>query len=100
MKSVAVYTTDSCSYCASAKALLAKRGIVYEETNLAGDSDARQRLMDLTSMTSFPQIVIDGQPLGGFEQLLAADRNGQLTELLAAPHEGAAASQPVQGTEG
>jgi len=84
MKSVTVYTTDHCSMCSSAKSLLGKRDIAFEEVNLARDPDGRAKLADLTGMVTFPQIVIDGQPIGGFDQLLAADRAGRLSELLAA----------------
>jgi glutaredoxin 3 len=84
MKSVTVYTTDNCSRCVSAKMLLARRQIDYEEINLARDPDGRAQLVELTGMVTFPQIVIDGESMGGFDQLLAADRAGRLTELVAA----------------
>jgi glutaredoxin 3 len=84
MKPVTVYTTDFCTYCRSAKVLLDKRGIAYEEINLARDPDGRDQLSRKTGMITFPQIVIDGQPLGGFQELLAADKSGRLPELLAA----------------
>jgi glutaredoxin 3 len=84
MKQVTVYTTDFCPYCTSAKTLLAKRSIRYEEVNLARDPDGRNKLSELTGMITFPQIVIDGETLGGFQELLAADRAGKLSELLAA----------------
>lgn len=84
MKSVTIYTTDYCSLCTSAKALLDRRGISYEEINLARDADSRERLSSMTGMFTFPQIVIDEQPIGGFAELLAADRDGRLGELLAA----------------
>jgi glutaredoxin 3 len=84
MKPITVYTTERCPYCTSAKTLLAKREIEYEEINLAKDPDGRTKLSELTGMFTFPQIVIDGEPLGGFQELLAADRAGRLSELLAA----------------
>lgn len=84
MKSVTIYTTDRCSLCVSAKTLLDRRGISYEEINLARDSDSRDRLWSLTGMLTFPQIVVDGRTIGGFTELLAADREGRLTELPAA----------------
>jgi glutaredoxin 3 len=84
MSEVIVYTTDHCSFCATAKKLLAKRGIDYEEINLARDPDGREALVQKTGMITFPQIVIDGQTLGGFDQLVAADRDGRLKTLLAA----------------
>ncbi len=84
MSSVTVYTTEYCSLCVSAKRLLEKRGIAYEEVNLARDPDSRAELSRRTGMFTFPQIVIGGQPVGGFAELLAADRDGRLGELLAA----------------
>jgi len=84
MKSITVYTTDNCSKCASAKVLLGRREIPYEEINLAKDPDGRAKLSTLTGMVTFPQIVIDGESIGGFDELLAADRAGRLPELLAA----------------
>ena len=84
MKPVTLYTTDFCAYCRSAKALLDKRGVVYEEINLARDADARGRLHNITGMVTFPQIVIGDESIGGFDELLAADRAGRLPELLAA----------------
>jgi glutaredoxin 3 len=84
MKTVTIYTTDPCSLCVGAKTLLDRRGISYEEVNLARDADGRERLSSITGMFTFPQIVIDGEPIGGFAELLAADREGRLTELVAA----------------
>jgi glutaredoxin 3 len=84
MRIVTVYSTDHCSRCVRAKALLARRGIGFEEINLAQDPDGRAELARRTGMFTFPQIVIDGQPLGGFDELLAADRQGRLSELVAA----------------
>jgi len=84
MKPVTLYTTEQCPFCTSAKKLLAKREIEYTEINLARDPDGRDELVSKTGMYTFPQIVIDGQSIGGFQELLAADRAGQLPALLAA----------------
>ncbi len=84
MKPVTLYTTEHCPYCSSAKKLLAKREIEYTEVNLARDPDGRDALIEKTGMYTFPQIVIDGESIGGFQELLAADRAGRLPELLAA----------------
>jgi glutaredoxin 3 len=84
MKSVIVYTTEHCSLCTSAKTLLERRGIGYQEVNLTKDPDGRAALLERTGMFTFPQIVVDEQLIGGFRELLQADREGRLTELLAA----------------
>ena len=84
MRPVTMYTTDACPFCLRAKTLLGKRGIEYEEINLSRDPDGRAKLVQRTGMFTFPQILIGEQAIGGFNELLAADREGRLTELLAA----------------
>jgi glutaredoxin 3 len=80
---VTVYTTEPCGYCRAAKSLLDKKSIPYEEINLARDSDGRAQLAERTGMMTFPQVLIDGEPLGGFQELAAAERSGKLTGLAA-----------------
>jgi glutaredoxin 3 len=84
MADVVVYTTDPCSFCSRVKQLLKARGIEYREVNLARDADGRQELVERTGMMSFPQVIIDGQVLGGFQETVAADQSGRLRQLLAA----------------
>ena len=79
-----MYTTDACPFCMRAKTLLAKRGIDFVEINLARDPDGRAELVTRTGMFTFPQIMIGEETIGGFNELLAADRAGRLADLLAA----------------
>ena len=81
MSRVVMYTTDPCGFCRTAKALLGARKIPYEEINLAKDPDGRAELAARTGMMTFPQIVIDGENIGGFQQLAMADRAGRLKDL-------------------
>ena len=81
---VTLYTTDPCGFCRSAKALLESRGIDYEEVNLAKDPEGRRRLLAQTGQMTFPQIIAGGRAVGGFRELLEADREGTLQTLLAA----------------
>jgi glutaredoxin 3 len=83
MPKITVYTTDPCSFCVRAKQLLQQRNLVYEEINLAKDPAGRAELLAKTGMMSFPQIIIDGTVVGGFMQLVEADRHGKLRELAA-----------------
>jgi glutaredoxin 3 len=84
MNRVILYTTDPCRRCGNAKSLLEGRGIEYEEVNLAKDPDGRAELVRRTGLRTFPQVVIDGRPLGGYDDLEAADADGRLDALLAA----------------
>jgi glutaredoxin 3 len=81
---IKLYTTDPCGFCRSAKALLESRGVAYEEVNLAKDPDGRAELVALTGQMTFPQILIGERSIGGFRELLEADRDGILEDLLAA----------------
>jgi glutaredoxin 3 len=81
MNRVRIYTTEPCGYCRTAKALLDKRGVSYEEINLSKDPDGRAELVKLTGMMTFPQVVIDGAPIGGYQELAQADRAGDLAAL-------------------
>ena len=82
MSPVTVYTTDRCGLCVGAKELLEQRGIEYREVNLSRDPDGRDQLQHLTGMFTFPQIMIGERPVGGFKELLDADREGRLEQLL------------------
>jgi glutaredoxin 3 len=81
MNRLTIYTTEPCGYCRTAKALLDKRGIPYEEINLAKDPTGRAELVRRTGMMTFPQVVIDGSPIGGYQELAQADRAGRLEGL-------------------
>ena len=81
---ITLYTTDPCGFCRSAKSLLESRGLSYEEINLANDPDGRAALVALTGQMTFPQILVGERAIGGFRELLEADREGMLEDLLAA----------------
>ncbi len=83
MKEITVYTTDFCGYCERTKALLRKRGLVYSEINLSRDAHGRVELATRTGLMTFPQVLIDGELLGGYTETAAAAASGRLDELAA-----------------
>jgi glutaredoxin 3 len=78
---VTIYTTEPCGFCRVAKSLLTKRDVPFAEVNLAKDPAGRAELVRITGMMTFPQVVIDDEPIGGYQELVAADRAGRLAEL-------------------
>lgn len=78
---VVLFSTDSCAYCVHAKSLLTKRGVAFEEVNLAQHPELQSQLTELTGLDSFPQILVDGETLGGLNELRAADGDGRLAAL-------------------
>jgi glutaredoxin 3 len=85
-KRVTLYTTEPCGFCRQAKALLTSRGVSYDEVNLAKDPIGRSDLVARTGQMTFPQIVVGDRAIGGFRELLEADRAGVLDTLLAAAY--------------
>ncbi len=81
---VVLYTTEPCGFCRQAKALLERHGIRYKEVNLVKDPAGRSELAALTGQLTFPQVLIGDRAVGGFRELLEADREGTLASLLAA----------------
>jgi glutaredoxin 3 len=80
---VILFSTDACAFCVHARTLLKKRGVDFEEVDLGGEPELQAELSRVTGRDSFPQIVVDGEPLGGFNELRAAERDGRLASWLA-----------------
>ena len=85
MSKVEIYTTRFCPYCIMAKQLLGRKGIAYQETDVSGDDAARRMLRDRTGRRTVPQIFINGQSVGGYDDIAELDRQGKLDPMLAAP---------------
>jgi len=81
---IQIYTTRWCGYCVRAKMLLDEKGLVYEEIALDDDPAYRKRIFDATGGWTVPQVLIDGEPIGGYTELWRLDRSGQLDARLAA----------------
>jgi glutaredoxin 3 len=82
MAHVDIYTTPSCPYCVMAKRLMREKGVAFAEIDVATDPDKRKWLVETTGQRTVPQIFIDGKPYGGFTDLAALDRKGELDPLL------------------
>ena len=83
MASVKVYTREYCGYCDAARSLLQGKKISFEEIDCSGDDKTRSWLRTATGQSTVPQIFIDGKSIGGFTELRALDRSGELAKLLA-----------------
>ena len=81
---IVIYTTQWCRFCIRAKALLDARELDFDEVSLDDDAAFRQRVWDLGRQWTVPLVVIDGDPIGGYQELAALDRSGLLAERLAA----------------
>ncbi len=84
MARVTVYGNASCAYCGAARMLLTQKGVSYEDVLVHTDTDKRIEMEQRTGRTSVPQIFIGDQHVGGFDELCALDKSGELDKLLAA----------------
>ena len=85
MAKVEIYTTPFCGYCARAKGLLEQKGAAYDEMDVMEDSAKRAEMRERSKRSTVPQIFINGQHIGGSDELAALDREGKLDSLLAQP---------------
>jgi glutaredoxin 3 len=87
MAKVEIYTTMLCGYCYRAKKLLQERGAAFTEIDVMTDGKLRDEMRQRAGgRTSVPQIFIDGEHVGGCDDLYALDQAGKLKPLLQASH--------------
>ena len=83
MAKVEVYSTNYCPYCVRAKQLLDAKGVDFTEIDVTGNDDARIALVEKSGgRRTVPQIFIDGNAIGGYDDLRALEDSGQLDSLL------------------
>ncbi len=85
MAKIEIYTTPFCGYCARAKALLEEKGAAFDEMDVMMDDKKRTEMRERAKRTTVPQIFINGEHVGGSDELAALERAGKLDALLAQP---------------
>ncbi len=80
-----VFTTDYCPYCQQAKALLLRKQLAFHEVDVTHDPAKREWLVAATGRRTVPQIFVDGESIGGFDDLAALERRGELDARLRQP---------------
>ncbi|HVC50994.1 MAG TPA: glutaredoxin 3 [Stellaceae bacterium] len=83
MAQVEMYTTMWCPYCARARALFERKGVAFDEIDLDAEPNRRGEMMRRASgRRTVPQIFIDGEHIGGCDDMMALDRAGRLDPKL------------------
>lgn len=85
MLDILIYTTPICPYCVKAKALLQHKGVEEQirEIDVSANETLRMEMMKKSGgRRTVPQIFINGQHVGGFDDLYALDREGKLDAML------------------
>lgn len=92
---IVMYTRKWCGYCTAAERLLDEKGVDYENIDVTGNHEKRRWLVEVTGgRTTVPQIFIDGESIGGYDDLRALDRRGDLDRMLWDARESGAATRP------
>ncbi|HEV8342301.1 MAG TPA: glutaredoxin 3 [Candidatus Binatia bacterium] len=81
MSRVVLYSKEYCSFCKRAKALLQSKNIAFEEVDVTSDAVLQKEIQRLSGRRTVPQIFIDGNSVGGFEELRELDAAGELDRL-------------------
>lgn len=80
---VEIYTKWGCPYCTAAKSLLDGKGFSYEEYDITMGGPKKVEMVErVPGARTVPQVIVDGQALGGFDDISALDRQGKLDPLL------------------
>lgn len=88
MTTTEIYFTNWCPYCHQAKALLDRKGVEYRGIDLTHAApDEIQEMRERSGRTSVPQIFINERHIGGYDDLAALERAGELDALLGASKE-------------
>lgn len=82
MRKVEIYTTNYCPYCRAAKSLLDKKGQDYDEINLDRDPQKKYEIMNELNWRTVPIILINGELVGGYDELSKLERKQELDGLL------------------
>jgi len=82
MRTVTVYTSETCTLCNSVENLFNVREIPYEKVILLEESDEHDELEQRSGMRTLPQVFIGSLLLGGYQETMAADQAGMLADLL------------------
>jgi glutaredoxin 3 len=83
MPKIEVYSTAVCPYCVAAKNLLKAKGLAWEEVRVDTDPAQRDLMLQRSGgRRTVPQIFVNNQLVGGYDDLVAADRSGKLTAML------------------
>ncbi len=69
MSQIKILTSPNCSYCHAAKDLLQQHGMTYQEIDLLTDSEQAQQMLTQSGQRTVPQIFINDNPIGGFNEL-------------------------------
>lgn len=80
---VLVYGNESCPYCGAARMLLTKKEVAFVDITVSNDPDKLAEMLEKSGQQTVPQVFIGDTHVGGFDELAAMEKSGELDTLLA-----------------
>jgi glutaredoxin 3 len=84
MKDVVIYSTDYCPYCRQAERFLNDKGVPFKSVDVTHDDAMRAKLVEMSGQRTVPQIFIGGESIGGYSDMMALQKKGELDKKLQA----------------
>jgi len=81
MPNIEVYSTPNCPYCVRAKTLLQSKNLIFKEIDVSDDVESLQKMVQLSGLRTVPQIFINDQSIGGFDELAQLNAVGSLPHM-------------------
>lgn len=81
MPHIEVYSTPNCPYCVRAKALLQSKNLTFKEIDVGDDVEGLRKMVQLSGLRSVPQIFINDQSIGGYDELAQLNADGDLPHM-------------------
>ncbi len=81
-RKIVIYGNETCAHCAAARMLLTKKRLSFDDIRISGDDELSEEMLRLSGSRSVPQIFVNDQLIGGFDELSALDKSGDLDRLV------------------
>ena len=81
-RQVTMYSTETCPFCTAARMLLTKKGVSFDDILVSRDATLRAKMEALSGRRTVPQIFINNESIGGFDELYSLEQQGKLDDLL------------------
>lgn len=79
---IVIYGNETCAHCAAARMLLTKKRLSFDDIKISGDDELSEEMLRLSGSRSVPQIFVNDLLIGGFDELSALDKSGDLDRLV------------------
>ena len=81
MPHIEVYSTPNCPYCVQAKLILQSKNFSFKEIDVSNNIDSLKKMIQLSGLRSVPQIFINNESIGSYDELAQINAEGSLPHM-------------------